>query len=166
MNTVWGFGGARFEFDTTIDFATATGKIRFAQEATTKKAKAGNIKQIMHGWRPMASIKIWNVIDSDAISIVALFDMISAANGNPITIYPRYDSTTGSELGYDFICTTDIEMIDVALVPVGQYIELEFTGSQRISTIPTFINNPSTGIMVDESANVYVDDAGDTYTMI
>jgi len=166
MDTIWGFGGARFELDTTVDFTSAIGKLRFAQEATNRTAKAGNLKQIMRGWRPMLKIQLWNILDGDAADIVAVFDMISTANGNPITIYPRYDSTSSSDLNFDFVCTTDIEMIDLADIPVGQYIELEFTGSQRLNTIPTFIANPAVGIMADESGNTYVDDAGNLYEII
>jgi len=166
MNTVWGFGGARFEYDTTIDIATATGLLRFTQDANTYRTKAGTIKQIVNGWRPMAKIKLWNVVDQDAIDIVGVFDMISSANGAALTIYPRYDNTSSSTLSFEFICTTDIEMIDVANTPVGQYIELEFTGYDLLDRIPAFINNPSIENMVDESANQYIDDLGNTYTMI
>jgi hypothetical protein len=165
MNTVWGFGGARFEYDTTIDIATASGVLRFVQDANTYRTKAGTIKHIVNGWRAMAKIKLWNVTDQDAIDIVGVFDMISSANGAPLTIYPRYDSANASTLGFELICTTDIEMIDYANVAVGQYIELEFTGYELLERIPTLIDNASTMNMVDESDYQYIDDLGNDYTM-
>ena len=164
MNTVWGWGGIRFEYDTTIDFVKGEGTLRFTQDANTYRTKSGNMMHIVNGYRAMVTAKLWNLVAADAINIAALFDMISQANGAAISVYPRYSSSIQSGLSLEMICISDIGLNDVALVPVGQYIELEFMGSELLPAIPTLIDNPSTDYYVDESANQYIDDLGNIYT--
>jgi len=160
MITLWGWGGVKFEYNDTIEFAHGEGRITFQQDQNTYKSKSGNMIKRLNGYRALINVKIWNDTDTDAAGLKSLFSILNDAGSNAITIYPRFDSVSGSTLSYEVYCNSDISMIDIAQVPVGQYIELEFIGSELLSEIPTLSSNPSTYYVIDNSGNTVVDASG------
>ena len=166
MKTIWGFGGVRFAYLTnTATFTTADGKLSYEEVGNTYTAKDGTIKKIVKGYRARCSIKIWNNIDAEAYALLDLFNILTSAQGNAITTYPRYNVATGSTLEYQMILASNIEMIDVAQVEVGQYIELSFIGTQLLSSIAQYLTNPDIYLVIDENDNQIVDESGYTITM-
>lgn len=167
FRTVWGFGGVKFEFDSSIEFPKAAGTLWFQQVGKIYTAKNGEQVNLLKGYRAMISVRLWNnnADGSDAILISELFDMISAAHGLPISIYPRYEPTVSSGLEFECILTSDIKMVDISNVAVGQYIDLEFSGAYLIDRIPTFVDNPASYYVIDIDSNTVTDINGNILTM-
>jgi hypothetical protein len=170
MKSVWGFGNAKFYYNgTTVSFPAAQGQLWFQQVGNQYVAKDGTLRNILHGYRAMMSIRLWNTAadGSDAVLMQSLFSLITAANGAAITVYPRYNASTSSTLGFPSILTsTDIKLIDGAPnVAVGQYIDLEFACIYLLSQIPTLVDNPSIYSVIDENDNQIVDEYGNPITM-
>ena len=80
-------------------------------------------------------------------------------NGAAITIYPKYDNASSSTLSYDMVLVSDIKIEDYANnTAIGQTLELQFTGSQILSTMPTLVDNPAQYFLIDENGNQVVDE--------
>ena len=170
MKSVWGFGNARFYYNgTTVTFPSAQGQLWFEQVGNQYVAKDGTLRNILRGYRPKMSIRLWNTAadGSDAVLMQSLFSMITAANGAAIIVYPRYEASTSSTLAFASILTSsDIKLIDGAPnVAVGQYIDLDFACIYLLSQIPAFVDNPSIYFVIDENDNQLVDESGNTITM-
>lgn len=167
MKSVWGFGGVQFEFDTTVIYTNGQGKLWFQQVNNIYTAKSGAVTNMLQGYRAMMSIKLWNSAadGSEATLFQQLLDMFNDANGAAITIYPKYTAATDSTLSFSMVLTSDIAIEDVANnTPVGQYLELQFTGALLLAQLPTLIDNPATYFVIDESGNQVVDEYGNNLT--
>ena len=152
IKSVWGFGGVRFEYDTTITFTHGQGSLWFQQVNNIYTAKSGAVTNILRGYRPMMSIKLWQTESdgSEATLFQQLINMLNDANGAAITIYPKYDASTSSTLSYDMVLTSDINIQDTANnVAVGQTLDLQFTGAYLVNAMPTLVDNPSTFYLID-----------------
>jgi len=163
LKTVWGFGAVYFSG--VANFPTGTGTITIMQEAADRTARDGTYRHRVLGYRAKINVKLWNSAadGSDADNIALLLDSLGALSG-VATISPRYDAATASTLSFTCICTSDYSMIDVANVPVGQYIELTFVEITRQTSIPTLLSDPATVYVLDESGNSVVDESGNKLT--
>lgn len=167
IKSVWGFGGVQFEYDTTVTFTHGQGKLWFQQVNNIYTAKSGAVTNILQGYRAMMSIKLWQTEadGSEAILFQQLIEMLNMANGAAITIYPKYDSATSSTLSYSMVLVSDINIEDLANnTPIGQSLELQFTGSHLLTVMPTLIDNPAEYFVIDENGNQVVDENANNLT--
>ena len=167
MKSVWGFGGVQFEYDTTVTFTNGQGKLWFQQVNNIYTAKSGAVTNVLQGYRAMATIKLWQTKadGSEALLFQELIDMLNMANGAAITIYPKYDNASSSTLSYDMVLVSDIKIEDYANnTAIGQTLELQFTGSQILSTMPTLVDNPAQYFLIDENGNQVVDENANNLT--
>ena len=71
-----------------------------------------------------------------------LFNILSNCHESGIMVYPRYSKATGSTEGYLCHLSGNISPQDIANVPVGQWIDLEFKSINLVSRIPTASDYP------------------------
>lgn len=143
MRSIWGFGGARFEkpesAEVAIQFDNALGQMWVIEDKSTWVTRSRKTVQIVHGYRVHMRIRLFNIgiAPNDANSITELFEMISNTITTGIKVYPRYSLTNVSLLGFLCRLTSPIAPQDIANVPVGQWIDLDFESIELLDRIPS-----------------------------
>ena len=141
-NILWGFGGVYIVYGGLIaDLPFANGSTRFVPESNTRTAKSGRDIINYVGYRPIITVNLINISETEAREVAKMFSILNSAQSNGITVYPRYDATATTNLSYLCRCISEIAPEDIADSPVGQDITLQFRGILRVTTIPSNITN-------------------------
>jgi hypothetical protein len=166
MKSLFGFGGVKFEKnDRAIEFPYDFGNIT---PSPVFSARRENINRRLVGrqlgFRNNISIRLYSRSDEDAESFRDLAIMLNTLTNEvaqeTIIVYPRYDSTAGvTNQSYECILNSDFNVADLANVPVGQSITINFVAVELLP-ISTVITGSAPDNWIDENDNNIVDENG------
>lgn len=148
MRMIWGFGGAKFSQPDnelyTKTFPNAIGTMWVEEESSSWITRSWKSVKVVHGYRVYMRIRLFNVDlgMNNANQITGLFNILSNCHESGIMVYPRYSEATGSIQGYLCHLNGNISPQDIANVPVGQWIDLEFKSINLVNHIPTASDYP------------------------
>jgi len=171
-NAVWGWGGIRFVYDgSDVEFSTAFNRQYFQDEKVRNRRIDGKFIEHFTGWRPVIDAQIFNIDSGDDAKFITLLNIISQAkaDGEPITVYPRYDSLdAGSQWSGSFLLDSDIDIPDLEQrVSIGQQLDIRFIGETLLSTLPTNVSDQETVWLAwsEDAGDVLIYDSttADTY---
>lgn len=163
IKMLWGFGGVKFAqgaYEKT--FLNGAGTLGFAEEKYVWQAKNGTDIIRHRGYRAKIKVRLLNMgyAANTAAELSGLINMLMNSRSTGITIYPRYGTSFGVDIGYLCRLTSDIDPKDISeKVAAGQVLELEFRGMKILPAMPTAYSDPETVNMVSSGGNM-VNDAG------
>ena len=173
---IWkGWGGCRFVANgITADFPGGVGNTIDKPIKIYKENDSYNLIPRIIGSRLTVTTKeLYNIADNDyekyenlaQILTYLFFQQGDIATGliRTVTIYPRYDSTLGTNLNYECTLNSNITASDIARCKTGQVMDLEWIVLAKQDNIPTFISDTEGNNYADDSSNRYVDDSGNYY---
>lgn len=170
MSSIFGWGGVKVtgNADDAI-FTLASGTLSFERVDVRNVTTGGKILIHTKGWRPIIDVEIVNASSTDITSLIRLAVLISISQieGSALTVYPRYTSTDlGSTLSYSCFVDSNFAPEDIAQVDVGQTVRLRFIGEDLIDYIPINYSSQIAGGFIDDNDDAYVDESGNTYTLL
>jgi hypothetical protein len=140
---VWNFGTVKIKRLTSddlieFDIGEGNGILKFTETVVSLTTNSGrNLKKSL-GFRAIINIDLTNICDGTADKITELFKQYNEARSSdyaiaqghdePFRIYPRFDDDLSLDENYYYDChlTSDISMLDLAPVNVGQSHALSF----------------------------------------
>ena len=171
MRMIWGFGGAKFSQPDiesyTKTFPNAIGTMWVEEESSSWITRNRKSVKVVHGYRVYMRIRLFN-IDlgmNTANQITGLFNILSNCHESGIMVYPRYREDTGSTEGYLCHLSGNIAPQDIANVPVGQWIDLEFKSINLVNRIPTANDYPEFYNLITTDGDNMVTTDGDNLIM-
>jgi len=140
---VWNFGTVKIKRLTSddlieFDIGEGNGILKFTETVVSLVTNSGKQLKKSLGFRAIINIDLTNICDGTADKITELFKQsnevrssdyaIAQGHDEPFRIYPRFDDDLllGENYYYDCHLTSDIHMLDLAMVNVGQKILLTF----------------------------------------
>jgi hypothetical protein len=140
---VWNFGTVKIKRLTSddlieFDIGEGNGILKFTETVVSLVTNSGKQLKKSLGFRAIINIDLTNICDGTADKITELFKQsnevrssdyaIAQGHDEPFRIYPRFDDGLSLDENYYYDCylTSDIRMIDLAKVSVGQTVNLTF----------------------------------------
>jgi hypothetical protein len=166
---VWGFGGARFVFGSTIvDIPLAIGKLWFVDEAPEWTTINDIFVKHTPKHRPMASLDLPNLQNTDYAAFINLLMLINERSGvdykTGIMVYPRFNFNVYDGLGYEMFCTSEYSINDLHPNGLAQKFPLQFKAKYTIPAIPTFYSDIAEYNITGDAGDNLTGDAGDIVT--
>ncbi len=164
MDMLWGFGAVTFSDGVdTITLNHATGRLGFTEERNVYRTKSGGTVVNHRGYRAKISVKLWNIgkadKKADAQTLSEVVAMLNSTKNVGIIVAPRVEAA--GSLHYLCLLDSDIDPEDISYnVPVGQTLDLEFTGKETLPNLPTFTSSEEYYNVVDADGDQIVDDDG------
>ena len=163
---IQGFGGVKFMSSTeTLDaeFTTGYGTITYTPKFLRYENVDYELIQRFLGYRVSIEVNIYNFKDTDYIQMQNLFRIINSTISETGTgyliIFPKYDVAQTGNLYFEAIPDSEVKLISIARVKIGQTLKLKFIVPD-LKHLTTSTGNLDLANWVDESNNKMVDQNG------
>lgn len=161
-NHLFGFGGVRLVCSSVDCILTnATGTLAFEPINLINTTINYNKDYKFIGYRAIINIDAYNTCANDDAQFLKLVAIFNAYNsGQPLTVYPYYDSTRDN-LGY--ICQSNSTFYpeQIARTQVGQKISLSFESVDLVTSIPSLTSSQTTRYWLTQDDKNLTTQAGD-----
>lgn len=178
MNSIWGYGGVKFQltgeeltasfYGQTANNSVADARIVYKPVFIRKENISRGIVQKFLGYRVEVEVEILNILSSDYISLRHLVTILNYANRWDFQYSIRVNTGDGSDgiLIDNITLISDISFEQLHKLEIGQKIKLKFTKKELVPSMSTLARGDEEYEWVDELNDTLLDENGDKLMII
>lgn len=171
INKLYGYGGLKVVYggtSITFTYDKAYGQVTPVEEYILDKDMNGNLVKTTLGWGLEISAYFEHIDSTDETNLMSLFNVLNLAGaaGQPITIYPRFNSAAINPLGVNVYRTGDFEFEEPDRLQFYEKVSMEFKTATRLAENPIRVDIPDVHRLVTAAGNKVLNTNGNYIAVI